>query len=337
MEDGSHSAGTWRRVLPGAIVSAAAVALLVWVVDLDGVAEAFQSARPDLLAAVLPLFFVSLLCRALAWHTLLSGRATVGQAFFVLNQAYLVHNLLPLRLGEVARCYLLTRLTGARFFSVVPTVAIERLFDVLIAVALLLGTIPFVWGAESSRTMAMVVGGAVGLALVLLVVAARHRERLSAAVQRWRWLPASVRPAVKDALGGLAVLSSPGRSLVSFLCLASSWALAVALSWLLLRAFVPSAELLHAAFGSGVVAMGIAVPSSPANAGVFEAAWVGALALCGIDQSPALAFAITSHVLMVGVTAIFAVWGFIVHGTSMSGLFQEIRTRAESWRGRRPA
>ena len=45
------------------------------------------------------------------------------------------------------------------------------------------------------------------------------------------------------------------------------------------------------------MAFGIALPSSPGSIGVFEAAWVGALALCGADPTAALAFAITAHAL----------------------------------------
>jgi uncharacterized membrane protein YbhN (UPF0104 family) len=312
-------------VVPGLAVSVVAIAALGWVVDLDGMAAAFEAVRPGPLLPVLPIYVASLLCRALAWRTLLAGRATLVQTFFVLNQGYLVHNLLPLRLGEVARCFLLARVAGLRFFAVVPTVTIERLFDVVLAVSLLLATTPLVWGAESSRALASAVGGGVALALVVLVLMARHHRELTAAVNRWRRLPGAVRRVIGDILGGLAVLANPWRALLAFGWLALGWGLAIVVCWLMLRAFVPAGGLLHAAFGLGVMAMGVAIPSSPANIGVYEAAWVGALTLCGFDQEPALAFALTSHLLMVATTASFAVWGFMRQGTSLQAVFREIR------------
>jgi uncharacterized membrane protein YbhN (UPF0104 family) len=53
-----------------------------------------------------------------------------------------------------------------------------------------------------------------------------------------------------------------------------------------------------------VLAFGIALPSSPGAVGVYEAALVGALALCGVASADALAFAVAAHGLSFAVTSI---------------------------------
>jgi hypothetical protein len=51
------------------------------------------------------------------------------------------------------------------------------------------------------------------------------------------------------------------------------------------------------------MAFGIALPSSPGAVGIFEAAWVGALVLCGADPASALAFAVAAHALSFVITS----------------------------------
>jgi uncharacterized protein (TIRG00374 family) len=326
---------TLLRLLPGLLVSAVAVVVILWVLDLRRVGAAFGQAHIGWLAAALPVYVTSLLSRAMTWHTLLERRATLRQAFDSLNQGYLFHNMLPLRLGEFARCFLLARVARLPFLQVFPTVVIERVFDVLIAVGLLLGTVPFVWGAESSRQLALAVGALVVVALAALVVAAAHRERVAARVTSWTFLGSRLRAALADLLSGLAALASPARAVAAFAWLAFSWLQGVVVCWLLLRAFVPHAPLLYAAFGIAVMGLGIALPSSPASVGVYEAAWIGALALCGVDHSRAFAFALTSHVLMVAATTVFAVWAFLRQGESIRTLYHDVRRQVASWRTRR--
>ena len=52
------------------------------------------------------------------------------------------------------------------------------------------------------------------------------------------------------------------------------------------------------------MAFGIALPSSPGAIGVYEAMWVGALALCGADPASSLAFAIAAHTMTYSITSI---------------------------------
>jgi hypothetical protein len=49
----------------------------------------------------------------------------------------MANNLLPLRAGELVRSYTASRLTGARFTTVLTSVAVERIFDAITVVGLL--------------------------------------------------------------------------------------------------------------------------------------------------------------------------------------------------------
>jgi uncharacterized membrane protein YbhN (UPF0104 family) len=109
-----------------------------------------------------------LVVRAFAWRTLLQDKATIGQVFISLNEGYLLNNVLPFRLGEVGRAYLLGRKAGLDFWFVLSTVVLERALDLLLAAGLLLSTLPFVVGASWARQAAVAAGGLVVLGLAVL-------------------------------------------------------------------------------------------------------------------------------------------------------------------------
>jgi len=88
-----------------------------------------------------------------------------------------LNNLLPFRLGEVGRAFLLSRKAGLGFWQVLSTIVIERILDLSMAVGLLFSTLPFVVGATWAREAAFLVGGMVILGLVVLYILARSRER----------------------------------------------------------------------------------------------------------------------------------------------------------------
>jgi uncharacterized protein (TIRG00374 family) len=101
----------------------------------------------------LPLAVVSQLLsfifRSFAWQTLLKKKVGVKKLFFTINSGYLVNNIFPFRAGEVARALLLSRNGLVSFWEAASTILIERAFDVLISVSILLGSLPFVFALKS--------------------------------------------------------------------------------------------------------------------------------------------------------------------------------------------
>jgi hypothetical protein len=93
------------------------------------------------------------------------------RAFYTINEGYLLNNILPFRLGEVARAFLMSRKAGVNFWQVVPSILIERALDLAIAAGLFLATLPFVIGVSWAREAAIGIGIVVleGLGLIYLL------------------------------------------------------------------------------------------------------------------------------------------------------------------------
>jgi hypothetical protein len=104
-----------------------------------------------------------------------------------------------------------------------------------------------------------------------------------------------------------------------------SWFLAIFVQYFVMKAYVPDAQVLWAAFALGVAALGVALPSSPGAIGIYEGSFVAALAVVGVSHAPALAYALTTHVMYYLVTGIFGSYALVKEDESLTNLFRTIR------------
>ena len=167
---------TGKSLIPGLLISGAAVVALVAFVDFSQAAAALRSARPVEMVAATVLFVVALTGRAAASRELVDGRTGLGGAFAALNIGYLANNLLPLRAGEAVRSLVLGRKTGLGLFGGATAVVAERLLDLIFAATILLAGLSAV-GVESSWAPAAAAALAALTGVTVLVVIARRRAR----------------------------------------------------------------------------------------------------------------------------------------------------------------
>ena len=322
-----------RRWLPGVLISLAAIAAILYFVDLDRFTQAVRSADYRFVLAALGMSLVWLAVRAVVWRTILRGRASYRDVFLSMCEGYLLNNFLPFRLGEIGRAFLLGRKTGLGFLEVLPTVIIERVLDLAFAAAILLSAVPFVVGASAAGQIALTIGGLVLAGLVVLYLLARNRDwalrlfnRLSA-----RWSKVQERGAqfLASLFSGLVVLTDGWLFVKVLLWMTFNWAIAIVQYYLLLRAFFPQAQPVWALFGLGAVAFGNAIPSLPGAVGTFEGAMAGALTIVSGDESASLAAALTAHLINYLLTGVIGLAALSREGETLAGIYRQLRKRQE--------
>ena len=311
-------------------MSLIALVALIYFIDLGEVKEDLLQADYRYLIPVLALFILALMTRAFAWRILLLDAIPYRDVFLTLNAGYLLNNILPLRLGELGRALILGR-HGLGFWRVLSTILVERAFDFAIIAGMLLTTLPFVTGASQAYKVAIAVIGIVLIGFVVFYLLARYRDRVlriyELFTERWPGLSLIGEDRLKSFITGLAALTDVRRFLSVLFWMLVNWGLAILAQYLLLLAFIPSAELIWVVFGQAVVALGVALPSAPAYIGVLEAAWVAALSLVGVEPSTALAFAVSSHLINITVTGVFGVYALVTEGESLVRLYSRIRKK----------
>ena len=322
-----------RRWLPGLAISLIAILAIIHFVELNRFIAAVRSANYWLILVSLVISIIWLLVRGIVWRTLLRGRASYRDVFWTLCEGYLLNTVLPFRLGEVGRAFLLGRKARLGFMDVLSTIIIERVLDIAFSVVILLSAVPFVVGAAGAGRIAILIGGLVVVGLVALYLLARNRAwalavfgRLSA---RWPKLQKQAGELLDSLFSGLAILTD-GWLLVRFLFwMALNWAIAIGQFLLLLMAFYPQARLLWSLFGLGAVAFGNAIPSLPGAVGTYEGALGGALTILSGDQSTALAVALTAHLMGIITNTLLGSYALSREGETLMGVYRQLRNRSE--------
>lgn len=318
----------YTSLLIGGVVSAVALGVVLYFADLGKLVSALQAAdyRMVLLGAVTTVTW--LVVRSYLWHALLRKKASVGTLFWTVNAGYLLNNLLPFRLGEFGRAYLVSRKAPVKFWEAISSIFIERILDLIFAAGLLLALLPFVVGAAREATVAVSTIALVLLVLVILYWMARNPDRVEAwfnwLVKRLPWLGRFGGQALSSGLQGLSVLTDPFLFFSAVGWAFVNWLVALLQYYVLLRAFFPQGEWLWSSFTLAVAALGIAAPSSPAAVGVFEAAVVGALSILGQDVSSALAMAFTAHLIQIIITGVLGAIALAKDGQSLSDLYRKV-------------
>jgi hypothetical protein len=329
-----RNAGRW---LPGAIVSLLLIAGILHFVDLSRVAAAVRAADYRLLGVSLLLSFGWLFVRAVVWRTLLRDRPTYRDTMLALSEGYLLNNFLPFRLGEIGRAFMLSRRSGMAFSEILPTIVIERAMDLFFTAVIFLSALPFVVGIGATGQVAVYVGAAILLGVIVLYVLARNQKgaldlfhRLST---RWPTLQERGGGLLESFLTGLGVLTN-GWLFVRFLIwMIINWSLAAINYFLLMRAYFPQTQFVWAMFGLGAAAFGGAVPSLPGAVGTFEGALGGALTLLTGDQSTALAVALTARLFNYVTSILVGGYALSREGETISGVYKQLlnlRSRSES-------
>ena len=281
---------------------------LLWLffdnIDIRVTWDAITHAHLHLIIAAIGVVMMTYVIRAWRWQALLRpiGDASFSTAFRTTVIGFTATFLLPARIGEILRPYLLARREGLKATATFATVIVERLLDLctvllLFAIALPLG------GANVSaevRTVGFTAAALAVTGLAVLFVLAGHPERLG----RWAgYLTQKLPPRlatgastfVQTFAEGLKVMRSPGHLAVAVFWSLPLW-LSIALGILLTSwAFDLTLTPIGAFLVVGYLAVGVSAPT-PGGAGGFHLAYQLAMTqFFGATESVAAAAAIVLH------------------------------------------
>ena len=301
----------WR----GAVGIALSALLLAWTLRDVQFADVWRElARADvallLLSAVTATAIFPL--RARRWRTILEPvepAIPFGPLWRSTAIGMMVNNVVPARAGELARAYALTRERPRIPFSAAfASLAVDRLFDAVVVLALMALAMLDPRFPQDTSAGRMVVGwAATGVVVLTLLVAALYFLVFFPArvISLFELFARRVAPRVeargRDLLlafaTGLGVLRSPRRFAAVLAWTTLHWLVNALAFWIGFRAVEIDAPFGAALFLQGLIAIGVALPSSPGFFGVFEALARTGLEVYGVDKTLATSWAIGFHLL----------------------------------------
>jgi uncharacterized protein (TIRG00374 family) len=301
------------RVLLIVSLTVGLMAFFLHSANLGRVWQELLGSRWDLVTAAFGLTVVAYLLRVVRWRLLLEpiGHTQFSTAFRATVMGFAASSLLPGRVGEVLRPWVLARRESWSATAAFATIVVERLLD-LLAMLLILAIcqIPFrpvVPAADEQLLGALRIGafvaGAVGFVLLALIfLAARAAERPGGFVLSiGRATPGSFidkgARTMERFVEGLAVMRATRPLVLATLWSFPLWITSMMAIWLVSTAFGVELSLSGSAILMGLVVLGVSVPT-PAGIGGYHAAYqLGATSLYGATADSAVAAAIVLHAM----------------------------------------
>lgn len=297
----------------GMAISATVLFVLSRIIDTRAVVSAIELADLRLITVATGVYLLAMCVRSLVWRRLLPGAASTLTLLRITVVGFAVNYLMPLRVGEFARAYLVVRWCGIDYGTTFASLVAERVLDglavgLILLVALLVIPVP---------AYVLVLGLAVAvvftaLATALIVASWRPDGLISITALLTGRLPVRLRSRVMrlatNFTHGLAPLQD-WRALPPLAGLAIlGWFLQFAVFYLLMLAFPLQASLPAALVGGGVANFATLLPSAPGYVGTFDAALIRLLMdLQGVPVEFATAYAVVVHAVLVVPIVLLAV------------------------------
>lgn len=269
---------------------------------------------------------LSYICQGIRWRKLLMpiGEISPLRATQAIYAGLFTNEVLPMRMGELVRAYLVSRWTAVKFVAVIPSLLVERLFDAIWLAIGIGATALFVPLPKNLLRAADFLGaGVVIVSALLLYFISRQRSQSNNQAPLKTGILASQ---IEKLSSGLRGMGRTRGFYSSFVWSASLLVFQALAFWLVMLGFG-----LHLSFWIGaavflIVHLGTAIPNAPANIGSYQFFTVLGLTLFGVDQSAAAAFSLVVFVLL---TAPLWALGFLAlsrSGSSLASIRREIRT-----------
>jgi uncharacterized protein (TIRG00374 family) len=266
-------------------------------IDFNEATNAIKSVRHAELLFALGLYWSAVLVRIVRWRVLLNEHALismrkVGMALVV---GYAVNNILPARLGEIFRVHYLRKRFGFSGSAALGTILVERFFDGVIALSLLLAGLLNARSTaddalKAAFVVALVIGVLTGLVFVgVVLIARRYVAADGGRIQGY----------AKRFAHSFSVFARK-EGVVVLLLSGVAWALEVAAVRSVLLGFAIDTTFGGLLLVAGAAAVSTLLPSAPGYAGSLQLAFIVSYSTLGIGASLAVTSATAIQVLLFG-------------------------------------
>jgi uncharacterized protein (TIRG00374 family) len=275
-------------------------------IDFSGILDRVATANPLLLAAAVVSFYATFPIRALRWRRLLTNASPrlrvvpVGALSEIMLLGWFANCIVPAKLGDAYRAYLLKLNTSVSFSTTIGTILAERIIDVVLLFLLMLAATGLSFGRALPPELLLLLQVCCAL-VVLVLVGLVTMRRLRPLVERVlpRRLHPHYRRFERATLGSF-------RGLPAVVALSgAAWGGEVARLYLVTLSLglvgIPQSVIVFIALAS---ALATTLPLTPAGLGFAESAIVGVFLLAanaglapGVDDHAAASIALLDRAI----------------------------------------
>ena len=284
------------------LVSVGAILWIVYTLDWSAVRSALAQAHYEWVIMGMLAVVINALIRTVRWGVLLppwSSRFSSLFSALIIGQG--ANYILPARMGDVIRIYVVSEKLNISKAQALGTIALEKLWDTAMLVVFTLALSWFLplpdWLLAPVRGTILVISTAF---LIVAILLSRQTEIVSFFERIFiKWLPRFQQRFVlfaENVLTGFSGLQSVLRSIKISILSVLIWLLGGLTNYFVFLAFDIPLSYTVALILLLALILGVAVPSLPGRVGVFEAICVFVLKTFQIPESLAFSYALTMHI-----------------------------------------
>jgi glycosyltransferase 2 family protein len=310
---------------------------LVWVlchVQLESLLQNIRNLKWSLVLLAIAVDNLNYIAQAVRWKYLLRPVFDIGtgKSMHATYIGVFTSNVLPMRLGEAVRGYLVSKWHSKKFSEIIPSMVVEHLFEgIWLALGIGLATI-LIPMPSYIKTGAQIFGfGVIALAGIFVYALIRegkslvehHRDRLSR--NPWR----KFQVFMEQMADGMKKIGLTRNFFIAlFVTLVSLIMQALAL-WLVALACGIPLEVWKGAVVLVIIRVGVFIPNAPANIGTYQFFAALGMELLGVDRYIATGFAIILFFVSMTPTWIIGLFILSRSGTTLRSLQLEARDAAK--------
>ncbi|MEW6482665.1 MAG: lysylphosphatidylglycerol synthase transmembrane domain-containing protein [bacterium] len=296
----------------GILLSCLFLYLAIRNVEYKNVRNALVSANYIFIIPAMLVVIASFLLRAIRWGYILESTKKIGfnSLFGVMMIGFMVNNVLPARIGEFSRAYMMGRKENISKSLSFGTIVLERIFDgfaLLFILGLSMLLSPFPKWVKAFGLISLFI---FSLSMVFIVFLRIKREFMVKKIENLasifhKGFSSRISYIFDRFIDGLASLENLKHTgLIIIYSIISQIVLGIEFH-LLFFSFGFNLAFYSPYFIASIVGLSSMIPSAPGYIGVFQSFCVGGLILFGINKDIALSYSIVCHIVQyIPVTAI---------------------------------
>jgi uncharacterized protein (TIRG00374 family) len=298
-----------KKVILGILISIISIVLVylsVREINLQDVSRALKKIQFSYVIFFILLVILMQWLRSYRWGVILQPMEKIDQLslFSVTSVGFLAIALIPARIGELARPYLIAKRSTIKMSSALGTILVERVLDgfsvLTIAVIVLLNTdLPSLMIISSILFFSLTVA----IFCCILGLIWRREKAINIINKILSKFPGKFAHKIDDIIhhfiDGFQVITDIKLLLYLFFLSALVWLVDVLAIYILLLAFGFTLPIMASFVVMIILIVGIAIPTAPGYIGNWHLACVLGLSFFSLAEAEALSFAVVYHFLSI--------------------------------------
>lgn len=315
------------KITLGVLISLFFVMILVDNLEWNKIWTALDSINYFIIIPAIVIQLSSYWIRSVRWKYILSSMKLMksSELFPIVAISYMANNILPFRMGEFVRAYLVGKKSGISKMSSFSTIILEKIYDG-ISLLFILGITALIfpfpsWVRNMGLISTVIFLGALIFAVCLVIFRGGTIKFVDSFL---KYTPNTLHDSINKLLNrlieGFEVVKDRKNLIPIALYSMLIWVMEATLFFAIAESFGFSDTIFIALFVLVIVNLGIMIPSSPGYVGTFEYFVIKSLNVFNITKETAMGYALVLRIAQYLPITLIGFIFMVKEGLSLKGL-----------------